>query len=354
MKRRWSCAVLAMVLTLALFCGTAYAADTVLTVEAPETLPQVGQTFTVEVKISNNPGICAAQLTLAFDPTVVSCQQVRVGKVLSGTMSAVNPDASGGAMLAAAAVDPAVSDGVLGVFTFQVIGNGDPGFALTDSAFSDAQGKTLPVSVAGESAAPDTDGDAADAPDPDTAQRFSDVPASFWSYEQIQRAAELGLISGYANGSFRPNASVTRGQFVTMLWRMAGRPEAAAEATFTDIAGLNADFRAAISWAAENDIVKGVTATEFRSGAAINRQQAMAILFRYSGGVSGMELLLTSVYDEQFTDSASISASLKPGVYWAVYHGIVGGMTKTTLAPRGTATRAQIAVILMRYMDKMM
>ena len=76
-------------------------------------------------------------------------------------------------------------------------------------------------------------------------------------------------------------------------------------------------------------------------------------LFRYSGGVSGMESLLTGVYDSQFKDSGDIAPALKPGVYWAVYQGVVGGVTQDTLAPRSTATRAQIAVILVRFAEKM-
>lgn len=367
MKQKWMSLLLALTLTLTMFGGTAYAADTTLTVSAPDPLPAVGETFTVEVRISNNPGLCAAQFTLAFDPAVVSCQSAQLGSVLSGTLSAVNPNAPGGAILAAASSDLKEGDGVLGVFTFRVVGRGEPDFALKDDRFSDASGKTLPISVAGSgpvSQQPtETETQKPEAPKPETQKpestdpaqpRFSDVPATFWSYGQIQRAAELGLIGGYADGTFRPNASVTRAQFVTMLWRLAGRPEASAAAPFTDTVGLNADFRAAINWAAEQGVVKGVTATEFRPGAPVNRQQALTILFRYQGGVSGMELLLAPTYDAQFTDSGSISASLKPGVYWAVYHGIAGGVTKTTLAPRGTATRAQIAVILMRYVDKML
>ena len=99
--------------------------------------------------------------------------------------------------------------------------------------------------------------------------------------------------------------------------------------------------------------MNGLSDTRFGPDAPITRQQAMAILFRYSGGVSGMESLLTGVYDSQFKDSGDIAPALKPGVYWAVYRGVVGGVTQDTLAPRSTATRAQIAVILVRFAEKM-
>ena len=83
----------------------------------------------------------------------------------------------------------------------------------------------------------------------------------------------------------------------------------------------------------EKGITTGVTATAFQPDRAIDRQQAMAILFCCSGGVSGMESLLTGVYDSQFKDSGDIAPALKPGVYWAVYPGVVGGVTQDTLAP---------------------
>lgn len=181
---------------------------------------------------------------------------------------------------------------------------------------------------------------------------FTDVPDSHWASDYIRRAAEQGFVSGYPDGSFRPGNSVTRAQFVTMLWRIAGRPESAKESPFADTAGLNEDFRRAIAWATENGYVNGVTETEFQPHTTITRQQAMTILFRYNGGVSGMELMFFGIYDSHFTDSAQIGSFAKNGVYWAVYHEIVNGATATTIAPHGTATRAQIAVILLRYMDR--
>lgn len=374
------------VLALALLCVPASAVNTTLTIDAPETLPAVGKTFTVEVRVTDNPGLSAAQFTLAFDGGVVACEDARVGAALKGTLSAVNPNAAEGAILAAASVEPVTEDGVLGTFTFRVLSAGSAGFALRDGVFSNEEGNEVPVTVTGGKTQPPT-GNSEDTKQPENTGQpespkqpeetkkpqtpsipetpsisetagaakpaFSDVPADFWSRAQIERAAELGLVSGYADGSFRPNASVTRGQFVTMLWRLAGRPSASVEVHFTDIAGLNAEFREAIAWAAEQGIVNGVTATEFRSGAAINRQQAMTILFRYHGGISGMELALTSLYDAQFKDSGTIAPSLKSGVYWAVYNGIISGVTTDTLAPRGTATRAQIAVILTRYAERL-
>ena len=98
----------------------ARAAETTLTVTVPETLPAVGETFTVTVDLSGNPGLCAAQYTLAFDQSVLSCESAQVGDVLRGTFSATNPQGPEGAIVAAATTTPVTKDGTVGVFTFRV------------------------------------------------------------------------------------------------------------------------------------------------------------------------------------------------------------------------------------------
>ena len=378
---------ISLLLALSLCLGmtlTARAAGPTLTVETPATLPAVGQTFTVTVDLAGNPGLGAVQFTLGFDKSVVECTRISMGAVLNGaTLGGTNPAAKSGAKLAAVTTDAFSGSGEVAVCTFRVVGSGDADFGLKDVILSKPDGTNLnpavhitspsggsqsgtttppparPEDPAEEEESPAPGGQEAPEttlPEEETAApaapTFRDVPAAYWASSHIERAASLGIISGYADGSFRPGNSVTRAQFVTMLWRMAGKPGSTAAAPFADTVNLNADFRAAIAWASEHGYVNGVTATSFKPNATITRQQAMAILFRYNGSVSGMELMLTDVYDSQFTDSASIGAFAKPGVYWAVYNGVVTGTTATTITPGGTATRAQIAVILLRYMDK--
>lgn len=397
LKRRMSQLAM-MVLLLLLFCSTAYAVDMTLTIDAPNTLPTVGESFTVVIRVTDNPGLCAVQYTLSFDPTVVSCQEIQLGAVLSGMLSATNPTAQSGAIVAAASVVPASSDGVLGYFTFQVLREGDGRFSLIDTVFGDAMGNkvsayvvnedsgaqsgqtpTLPV-VPGNQTRPNEPNEPNEPENPnlpvipgtqpsDSLQQpeqekdsvagsdsvyFPDVTQDFWGYVQIQKAAEQGIVNGYEDGTFRPEVNVTRGQFVTMLWRMAGKPPASVSDPFTDTITLDEDFRTAIAWAAEQGIIKGVSATEFAPESAISRQQVMTILFRYSGGISGMEQILADTYNRQFSDSNMISADMKSAVYWAVYHGIVNGVTENLLDPQGPASRAQIVVILMRYAEKIM
>lgn len=228
MKRRICGAVLLLVLLCAMTLPAA-AAGTSLRLEGPETLPAEGESFTLRLTIQGNPGLCAAQYTLRYDRTLLTCTGASVGSVLKGTLAAVNPEAEDGVIAAAASVDPAKGDGSIGEFTFRVLKAGTVRFTLADVSLTDGENQaltldlpSLTLSPAGSSAGETT------APAP----RFTDVPEGYWSHAQIERAAELGLISGYADGSFHPGASVTRAQFVTMLWRLAGKPAAAAEPGF--------------------------------------------------------------------------------------------------------------------------
>ncbi len=180
---------------------------------------------------------------------------------------------------------------------------------------------------------------------------FSDT-AGHWGLAYINKAAELGLFKGYEDGTFRPDAPVTRAQFVTVVWRMAGSEPVAAETPFTDIGGLIDEFKTAIAWAYSKGYVNGTTATTFSPDASLTREAAMKILFGYSGGQSGMEAVFTAVYDAVFTDSAAISSWGKAPMYWGVYNVLISGTDKTVLSPQGTATRAQLAKILVNYIEK--
>lgn len=351
---------LLLVLMIAMLSLPAYAAGTSLKIDAPASLPAVGETFTVKVDISGNPGLCAAQYTLAFDKTVVTCVSASVGDVLKGTLSAANPDAADGAIVAAAATSPAKGDGSIGVFTFKVLKSGETGFTLKDAVFSDANGASISTNVPAADSSqkpsgtekpeqPKGDEPAAPSnPGENAGQTFLDVPKSFWGYESIERAAQLGYVNGVGGGKFEPNRQLTRAKFVTMLHRMAGKPTASTAAAFTDVS-QNAWYRDAVNWAAEKGYVNGTGANTFSPDGKITRQEVVTILFRYSGSQSGAETMFTATYDSQFTDSGAIAPWAKTAMYWAIYNGVVNGTSPTTVSPTATATRAEVAAIFVRY-----
>lgn len=346
--------LLALFVLAALLTLPASAAGTALSIHAPETLPAVGETFTVSVEISGNPGLCAAQYTLTFDRSVVACESVSVGTVLAGTLSATNPKAAGGAIVAAATVTPAEGDGAIGEFTFKVVGKGTTTFALTKCLFTDGNGASVTTNIPSVSAGTESPAGSTEPTEPEKpaagtdGQTFSDVPKTFWGYEYIEAAAAKGLVNGMTDGTFAPDREMTRAEFVTMLWRMAGKPAAAKAAPFTDVPA-DAWYRDAVNWAAEKKVVNGTSDTTFGPDGKVTRQEAVTILFRYSGGTSGMEAMLTGVYDNQFTDSGTIAPWAKSAVYWAIYNGVINGTSDTTVSPEGTASRAQVATILVRY-----
>lgn len=352
--------LLVLLMLTALLTLPTSAAGTTLSIRAPETLPSVGETFTVAVEISGNPGLCAAQYTLTFDRSVVSCERASVGTVLDGTLSAVNPKAAGGAIIASATTTPAEGDGTIGEFTFRVVGEGTTEFALAECLLTDGSGASITTNSPSASAGTEAPAGPAKPTEPEKpagtetpaadagGQTFPDVPKTFWGYEYIEAAAAKGMVNGMTDGTFAPNREMTRAEFVVMLWRMAGKPAAAKTAPFTDVSA-NAWYRDAVNWAAEKKIVNGTSDTTFGPNGKVTRQEAVTILFRYSGGTSGMETMLTGVYDAQFTDSGDIASWAKDAVYWAVYNGVIKGTTDTTVSPGGTASRAQVAAILVRY-----
>ncbi len=178
--------------------------------------------------------------------------------------------------------------------------------------------------------------------------KFTDVPGH-WAEEDILTAVYKGLFKGVSDTSFNPNGTVTRGQVVTVLHRMAGEPEAGAEAAFTDLKS-GAYYEEAVHWAAENGIVTGMSKEIFAPDAPVTREQFATFLYRYA---QFMGADVTAEADlSQYTDAASVSGYAQEAMAWAVEAGLINGMTETTLAPAATATRAQAATILIRYTQR--
>ncbi len=349
--------MIALLLTLCLCVGfgvQAFAAGTTLTLDLPDTLPEKGESFKAVLVLDGNTGFASAQLKLGYDAKIVKCTEIKTGDALKGMLAVKNPDdGTQTAVVAAAGTKRSEADGELAIFTFEVLKSGNPKLELEEAVLTDESGAVLALNVQTDRPQKDSGGGYAEEAEEEESERFADLPQSHWAYAQIEKAVEAGLIKGYDDGTFRPDEPVTRAQFVTMLHRMAGNPEPAQASAFADVPQTNwaAD---AVSWAAENGCVKGTSSTAFDPSGNITREQAMTILFRYSGGNTGMETMLGGIYNKQFTDSTSIHSWARPAVYWAVYNGILAGDTASTLAPTKTATRAQTAVIFLRYMEKIM
>jgi len=182
-----------------------------------------------------------------------------------------------------------------------------------------------------------------------TAKKFSDTAGhKYESY--ISKAADYGLFSGFDNGTFKPDATVSRAQFVTVLWRMQGSRESTKEVPFTDISGINATYRKAITWGYENGIINGTTDTTFSPGGAITRQQALAILYRLDGERSGVETMFAGLYKKSISDFSDTSAFAKNAVMWAVYNEIAEA-EDGKLQPKAECSRGLLSQYLVKYLD---
>ena len=180
---------------------------------------------------------------------------------------------------------------------------------------------------------------------PDT--RFDDVAKNAWYYNAVEYVAENGIMSGVSAREFAPNAGFSRAMLAQTLYAMSGKPAVKAESTFADVAA-NAWYADAVNWAAEKGYVSGVGDGKFAPDASVTREQMALILYRYAGSpdASGMA-------QKEFTDSSSVSAYAVDAIRWAVHEGLISGMENNTLAPQGTATRAQVAQILMNFHQKL-
>ena len=181
---------------------------------------------------------------------------------------------------------------------------------------------------------------------------FTDMPkASNWAHAGIDFALENGLMVGMSQTTFVPAGEMTRAMLVTVLWRAEGKPEPGVASPFTDVKAKWA--LSAVAWAYENDIVKGTSSTTFTPDAPITREQIATILYRfteYKGGDVAARAELTA-----FPDGGTVSKYAREAVSWAVAEGIISGTKagdKVLLDPKGNATRAQVATILMRYLEK--
>ena len=177
---------------------------------------------------------------------------------------------------------------------------------------------------------------------------FTDVAEGDWFHDAVQYAYENGLMDGVGDGQFAPNATTNRAMVVTILYRLAGEPAVSGDTEFTDVAA-GQWYTDAVTWAAEEGVVNGVSATQFAPGNNITREQLATILFRYAQA-KGYDVSPRADLSG-FPDAGDILPYAQEAMAWAVAEGLLQGFEDDTLRPQGTATRAQIATILMRFCE---
>lgn len=179
---------------------------------------------------------------------------------------------------------------------------------------------------------------------------FTDVKPGTWYYNDVVYAYQNSLMLGVSDTEFAPLDTLTRAQMVTVLYRLEGSPKVSGSSGFSDVPD-GVFYTDAVTWAAQNGIVQGVTTTAFHPKDNVTREQVVAIFYRYYGGYK-QNNTAAPMNLSRFHDSGSISGYAKAPMNWAVLVGLIQGTNASNeaprLSPKGTSNRAQIATLLTR------
>ena len=176
---------------------------------------------------------------------------------------------------------------------------------------------------------------------------FTDVRESDWFYDDVVFAYENGLFSGTSDTTFSPNTSMTRAMLVTVLYRLEGQPAVNGRSGFSDVQ-YNGYYEDAVTWAADNGIVNGISTSTFSPNANVTREQMAAILYRYAQYKKYNTAASSSL--NSFSDHTSVSSYAVASLQWSVAEKLVNG-SNGKLMPTGNASRAQVAAILHRFAE---
>ena len=177
---------------------------------------------------------------------------------------------------------------------------------------------------------------------------FTDVKENEWFYDSVKYAYENDLMKGISNTEFAPDSEVTRAMFVTVIYRMENEPQTE-KCAFTDVES-GSYYENAVAWANENGIVSGISEECFAPNEPITREQMAAIIYRYAA-FKGYDITTSS--NTSYTDNDDISDYAKDAVIWAAEKSVMTGNTDGSFAPKANTTRAQVASVFMRMVENL-
>ena len=344
--RKLIAAVAAAALVLSMFSffsvGT-FAEGTPATLKVDTVEADPGQTLTIPVTISQNPGFSSYSFGFEFDHDLITLNEAVADEAIGGQFTYA-------VRLVWLRSGDYTEDGTIALLNVTVSGDAEPGsfipikllcekgfFANYDEDDVDFVIVNGGVKVKG-----------GDIPLIDASTVFSDVKKEDWFCEYVSYVYTHGIMKGVSDDTFSPNGAMSRAMLVTVLWRVEGSP-AASPAPFTDI--RDDWYAGAVAWAYSTGIVKGMTEKSFAPDDPLSREQIAAILFRYASykgaDVSGRADI------SSFPDYSSVSEYAREAFSFAVYSGLIEGVLKDGakyLSPKGNATRAQVSTIITRYL----
>jgi uncharacterized repeat protein (TIGR02543 family) len=383
MKKRITAALLCVVLCFAML-GTAYAVDTTPTISVSGTS---GQTYATVTASGLNANTTYAMCSIVQGDTLMALFNMTTdnngsysGTITTGTLTRGEtlkvsiPDQQNGASTATVATGTATvassgngngggGGGATSTFTLTFDTNGGSAISTVSKAsgttidlttykptkvgfdfagwYSDA---ALTTKVTSVKITANTTVYAKWTANGTAGLPFTDVAANAYYYDAVKWAVDKGVTSGTTATTFAPNASCTRAQMVTFIWRYMGSPEPTTTAnTFTDVKADQYYYKAVL-WAVEKGITAGTRATTFAPDATVTRGQTVTFLWRAAGKPAATTA-------NPFTDVAA-SDYFAEAVLWAANEGITAGTSATTFAPANPCTRAQIVTFLYRYLGK--
>ncbi|MGN1350342.1 MAG: S-layer homology domain-containing protein [Anaerovoracaceae bacterium] len=185
-----------------------------------------------------------------------------------------------------------------------------------------------------------------------TPSTFADVNAGDWYYQAMKFVTERGMMNRTSNNTMSPNVNASRADIVYMLYQYDGAPSASTSSRFYDVYSTSWYARS-VNWASNYGIAAGISGTQFNPNGSVTREQLAAIMYRYAQ-YKGGNVTNTGDYSiRTFSDRNSISPYAKDAVCWACNSGLLSGKTGTRLDPKGSATRAEAATIIMRFCNSL-
>ena len=187
---------------------------------------------------------------------------------------------------------------------------------------------------------------------PTVTMPFLDVRSADWYYGAVSYVTGRGFFAGTSPATFSPSGSMTRGMFVTVLHRLAGKPQVTAGSVFPDVTDAAQYYYAAVVWANAGNIITGYSDGRFHPDDAITREQMAVIISRYAA-YAGYGTTGTADVFNSFSDKGSVSSYAVDAMTWATSAGLVSG-SGGKLTPKGTASRAQVAQIILNFCQKIL
>ena len=170
-----------------------------------------------------------------------------------------------------------------------------------------------------------------------------------WYHEAVDYVLNNGLMDGVGGGRFAPGGETSRAMVVTILWRLAGSPQAGKDSGFTDVAG-GLWYTDAVAWAAEKGIVGGYGSGMFGPADPVTREQLAVMLYRYAK-LQGKGFVGSWMFPLDYADADRVSGWAYEAMCWMTMNGVIQGRGGSVLAPQGPATRAEAAAMLMRFSE---